>query len=76
MNRIRVPVAVVHGSNDRLLASSHARRLHRSGATSNRLHMVEGMGHSLDKYGQRAVLDAVDWLVTKPGRTVLVPGVE
>jgi alpha-beta hydrolase superfamily lysophospholipase len=64
MNRIGIPVVVVHGANDRLLASSHAHRLHGSGAASNRLQVVEGMGHGLDSGGQGAVLEAVDWLVT------------
>ncbi len=63
MNRIGIPVVVVHGANDRLLASSHAHRLHGSGSASNRLHVVEGMGHGLDGDGQRAVLDAVEWLL-------------
>lgn len=71
MNRIGIPVVVVHGANDRLLASSHARRLHDSGATSNRLQVVEGMGHGLDKDGQGAVLEAVEWLLAAPGRTLL-----
>jgi uncharacterized protein len=76
ISRIRVPVAVVHGTNDRLLAPSHARQLHGSGATANRLQLVEGMGHGLDRYGQRAVLEAVDWLLTEPGTTVVVPRVD
>jgi pimeloyl-ACP methyl ester carboxylesterase len=70
MNRIGIPVVVVHGAKDRLLASSHALRLHGSGATSNRLQVVEGMGHGLDEGGQCAVLDAVQWLLTIPGHTM------
>jgi pimeloyl-ACP methyl ester carboxylesterase len=72
MNRIGIPVVVVHGANDRLLASSHARRLHGSGASSNRLHVVEGMGHGLDEDGQGAVLDAVEWLLAEPDETEVV----
>lgn len=70
MIRIGIPVVVVHGANDRLLASSHALRLHGSGAKSNRLQLVEGMGHGLDKGGQGAVLEAVQWLLTVPGQPV------
>ena len=70
MIRIGIPVVVVHGANDRLLASSHALRLHGSGARSNRLQVVQGMGHGLDKGGQGAVLEAVQWLLTVPGHTV------
>lgn len=72
MNRIGIPVVVVHGANDHLLASSHARRLHGSGASSNRLQVVEGMGHGLDKDGQGAVLDAVEWLLAAPDETEVV----
>jgi pimeloyl-ACP methyl ester carboxylesterase len=63
IRRIRVPVVVVHGASDRLLASSHAHRLHESGSATNRLQLVEGMGHGLDSSGQRAVLEAVLWLL-------------
>jgi alpha-beta hydrolase superfamily lysophospholipase len=72
MNRIGIPVVVVHGANDRLLASSHAHRLHGSGAASNRLQVVEGMGHGLDKDGQGAVLDAVEWLLSARDETEVV----
>jgi alpha-beta hydrolase superfamily lysophospholipase len=63
MMRIAVPVVVVHGASDRLLATSHARRLHASGDATNRLHLVEGMGHGLDSCGQNAALEAVLWLL-------------
>lgn len=72
MNRIGIPVVVVHGANDRLLASSHAHRLHGSGASSNRLQVVKGMGHGLDKGGRGAVLDAVAWLLAAPDETGVV----
>jgi pimeloyl-ACP methyl ester carboxylesterase len=62
--RIGVPVVVVHGDADRLLTSSHAQRLHTSGRASNRLQLVQGMGHGLDALGQGAVLEAVEWLLS------------
>jgi alpha-beta hydrolase superfamily lysophospholipase len=62
--RIAVPVVVVHGDADRLLTSSHARRLHTSGRAANRLHIVQGMGHGLDALGQGAVFEAVQWLLS------------
>jgi alpha-beta hydrolase superfamily lysophospholipase len=62
--RIGIPVVVVHGEADRLLTSSHARRLHTSGRAANRLHLVQGMGHGLDALGQGAVLEAVQWLLS------------
>jgi alpha-beta hydrolase superfamily lysophospholipase len=69
MMRIEVPVVVVHGVSDRLLASSHARRLHESGCATNRLQLVDGMGHGLDACGQNAVLEAVQWLLAAPDLT-------
>lgn len=66
MARIGVPMVVVHGSADRLLASSHARRLHGAGSATNRLQVVDGMGHGLDQLGQGAVVEAVEWLLAVP----------
>ncbi len=63
MARIRVPVAVVHGSGDRLLDPSHALLLHRAGSHDRLLHLVEGMGHGLDPQGTVAVEDAVEWVL-------------
>jgi pimeloyl-ACP methyl ester carboxylesterase len=65
--RIGLPVAVVHGMSDRLLSTSHARRLHGSGIPTSRLNLVEGMGHGLDTIGRGAVLDAVEWVLTTAG---------
>jgi pimeloyl-ACP methyl ester carboxylesterase len=70
MARVGIPVVVIHGTDDRLLASSHARRLHESGPPSNRLQIVKGMGHGLDKPGRRAVLEAVEWVLTTPDHPV------
>jgi uncharacterized protein len=70
MARIGIPMVVVHGTDDRLLASSHAHRLHESGPASNRLQIVEGMGHGLDEVGRRAVLEAVEWVLTAPDQPV------
>lgn len=68
MARVGLPVAVVHGASDRLLSTSHAYRLRRSGPT-RRLDLVEGMGHGLDPLGRGAVAKAVDWvLATAAGR--------
>ncbi|MFZ0667885.1 MAG: alpha/beta fold hydrolase [Acidimicrobiales bacterium] len=65
ISRIGVPVVVVHGDADRLLASSHAHRLHTSGRQANRLQVVQGMGHGLDTLGQGAALEAVQWLLSE-----------
>jgi pimeloyl-ACP methyl ester carboxylesterase len=61
--RVQVPVVVIHGRSDRLLSTSHARRLHRAAGADARLRLVEGMGHGLDVLGREATAEAVDWIV-------------
>lgn len=61
--RIPLPVAVVHGVGDRMLAASHGVRLHRAAGGPVRLDLVEGMGHGLDDAGVAAAADAVDWVL-------------
>lgn len=72
--RVPVPVAVVHGAGDRLLAPSHGRRLHSAAAGRSRLEVVEGMGHGLDGLGIAAAADAVRWvLASSRGTPVVAP---
>jgi pimeloyl-ACP methyl ester carboxylesterase len=68
--RVPVPVAVVHGAGDRLLASSHGERLHRAVPGRARLDLVEGMGHGLDEAGVTAAVEAVGWVLAAPHRPV------
>lgn len=76
VERIEVPLAVVHGTGDRLLAQEHGRRLHASAAGPSRLELVEGMGHGIDVPSRAATVGAVTWVLsagreaptTTPGR--------
>lgn len=62
LRRVRVPVAVVHGEADRLLAHSNGRRLQRSAGGPVSLEVVASMGHGLDELCVEAVLRGVEWL--------------
>ena len=76
LRRIDLPLAVVHGSQDRLLAQEHGRRLHASAGGPSRLEFVEGMGHGIDGPSRHATVGAVGWVLsslreaptTTPGR--------
>lgn len=64
LQRIDAPLAVVHGSADRLLAQEHGRRLHASAAGPSRLELVEGMGHGIDVPSRHATVGAVGWVLS------------
>lgn len=65
MARITVPVAVVHGTLDRLLHVSHARRLVDAAAGPAKEIVVTGMGHGVqDAYGAELV-EAVGWVLNE-----------
>lgn len=76
VERIDVPLAVVHGTGDRLLHPEHGRRLHASARGPSRLELVEGMGHGIDVSKLHATVGAVGWVLswaraapaTTPGR--------
>jgi pimeloyl-ACP methyl ester carboxylesterase len=65
VRRIRVPVAVVHGTDDRFIAPAEARTLHAHAHDPRRLDLVPGMGHAFDAPGIPAVCDAVDWALAR-----------
>lgn len=64
VERIDVPLAVVHGTGDRLLHPEHGRRLHASAAGPSRLELVEGMGHGIDVSKLHATVGAVGWVLS------------
>jgi pimeloyl-ACP methyl ester carboxylesterase len=59
--RLAVPLAVVHGTDDRFMPTSEAEILHAAGGTSGRLDLVPRMGHAFCTRGLDAVAAAVDW---------------
>ena len=63
MRRVRVPVAVIHGADDRLLAPAHGESLHHCAGGPSRLDLVAGMGHGLGDSSQSAAVSAVRWVL-------------
>jgi pimeloyl-ACP methyl ester carboxylesterase len=75
VERIDLPLAVVHGTGDRLLAQDHGRRLHASAAGPSRLQLVEGMGHGIDAPSRAATVGAVAWVLSAAlGAPTTTPG--
>ena len=65
--RLAVPLAVVHGDDDRFMPTSEAEILHDAGAGAGghgarrRLDLVPRMGHAFCAHGLEAITEAVDW---------------
>jgi alpha-beta hydrolase superfamily lysophospholipase len=67
---ISVPVAVVHGTDDRMFAPSDAEKIYRSCPGPRRLDIVPAMGHAFDRRAAAAIRAAVDWVVANCSATV------
>lgn len=67
--RIAVPMAVIHGRNDRFVPPTEAALL-ASAAPNAHLLLVPGMGHAFDRAAVPAVVRAVEWIAggSEPGR--------
>jgi pimeloyl-ACP methyl ester carboxylesterase len=61
--RLRVPLAVVHGDADRMIPATAARRLVERATGESRLDIVGGMGHAFDPRSIPAIVGAVDWML-------------
>lgn len=61
--RVTVPVAVIHGREDRFVPPREARLL-ASAAPNARLLLVPGMGHAFDRAAVPVVVRAVEWALT------------
>jgi pimeloyl-ACP methyl ester carboxylesterase len=67
--RLTVPLAVVHGRDDRFMPTSEAQVLHDAAPGHRRLDLVAGMGHAYGTLGLEPIRDAVAWCLGVP-----VPG--
>jgi pimeloyl-ACP methyl ester carboxylesterase len=67
---ITAPLAIVHGTRDRFIASGEARLLYAGANDPRRVDLVPGMGHAFDAAGIPAICDAVAWALalTPAGR--------
>ncbi len=61
--RLAVPVAVIHGREDRFVPPREARLL-AAAARNARLLLVPGMGHALDRAAVPAIVGAVEWTLS------------
>ena len=64
--RLTVPLAVVHGRDDRFMPTSEALVLHDAAAGHRRLDLVTGMGHAYGPRGLEPIGDAVGWCLAVP----------
>lgn len=67
VGRICRPLAVVHGSADRLIRVDEAFLLHDRGGGPRRLDVVAGMGHGLSPQFSLVVVRAVEWALAAGG---------
>jgi pimeloyl-ACP methyl ester carboxylesterase len=61
LRRVHVPVAIVHGRQDRMIRSLAARELYSAASEARLLELVDGMGHSFQATAVPAVTRAVEW---------------
>lgn len=64
--RLTVPLAVVHGRDDRFMPTSEAQVLHDAAPGHRRLDLVTGMGHAYGTRGLEPISDAVAWCLAVP----------
>jgi pimeloyl-ACP methyl ester carboxylesterase len=61
---VRQPVAIVHGTADRMVPVSAARELHSAARPPCLLDVVSGMGHGYGPAAVAPIIAAVDWITT------------
>jgi uncharacterized protein len=63
---ITVPLAIVHGDQDRYIPTTDAQAIYAAcNSPCRRLEVVPGMGHAFDQRALAAVNGALDWLLTE-----------
>jgi uncharacterized protein len=58
---LEVPVAIVHGTDDRFISRRDAAELYRAAVSPRRLTIVPGMGHAFGPHAITPVRQAVEW---------------
>lgn len=71
--RVSVPLAVVHGAQDRFIPLAEGRVLARAAGGPCRLVVVPGMGHAFEPLALDAIADALEWVMAGADR--LAPAV-
>jgi alpha-beta hydrolase superfamily lysophospholipase len=67
VERIRTPIAFIHGARDRFILPGAARELYSLANEPRRLEIVPGMGHAFDAAGTSTIESAVDWILDLQG---------
>jgi pimeloyl-ACP methyl ester carboxylesterase len=65
VRRVRAPLAIVHGTEDRFIAPAEATALYAHARDPRRLDLVPGMGHAFDMPGIPVVRRAVEWTLAR-----------
>lgn len=63
VSRLRLPLAIVHGLDDRMIPARAAVDLAAAAGGPVKLSLVPGMGHAFDPSGFDAVVESVGWVV-------------
>jgi pimeloyl-ACP methyl ester carboxylesterase len=71
--RLTVPLAVVHGRDDRFMPTSEAKVLHDAAPGRRRLDLVSGMGHAYGTRGLEPISGAVAWCLAVPAARECAP---
>ena len=74
---ITVPVAIVHGDQDRYIPTTDAQAIYQAcNSPHRRLDLVPGMGHAFDQKALPAINNALDWLVARQDYSDLPRGTQ
>ncbi len=68
IERIHVPLALVHGQGDHFIRPADAVELYRHANDPRRLDLVPGMGHAYDLLGVAPIVSAVEWVLAASAR--------
>lgn len=63
VERIGVPLALVHGQGDRFIRPADGVELYRHARDPKRLDLVPGMGHAYDVLGVAPITSSVEWVL-------------
>jgi alpha-beta hydrolase superfamily lysophospholipase len=62
---LAMPLAVIHGADDRFVPAAAAADLYFAAAGARRIDVVAGMGHAYDDVSIPTVIEAVAWVATR-----------
>lgn len=63
--RLRVPLAIVHGADDRFVPPEDAAALFEAASEPRRLDLVPGLGHAFEPPAVPVIVEALDWVLER-----------